>query len=260
MDEMIVHELLRQYEGRMGEMQAGLEHARFHSTLAASVLAIAFALFLMFCLLAVRQQISFLWLSLPIPLAAVSARRFQRYRHSQSRMWRLQRFYDRAVQRVQGTWMGGGTYGEGFNDPGHVYAGDLNVFGEGSLFELLCTARTAIGQRGLAGYLLKAPAVEETLLRQEAVRELRGQVDLRERVALLGKFEFLESKWETFAEWLDLPVVSFSRTLRIAVFLDVDAGCQRPCGWPDRAGSVDQSWNMGSSACGVSLGAWPALS
>ena len=219
MDEMIVHELLMQYEGRVGELQAGLEHARFHSTLAASVLAIALALFLTFCVLTVRRRVSFLWLSLPIPLAAASTHHFRRYRHSQSRMWRLQRFYDRAVQRVEGTWMGSGANGEGFSDPSHVYARDLNVFGEGSLFELLCTARTAIGQRGLAGYLLKAPAVEETLLRQEAVRELREQVDLRERVALLGKFEFFESKWETFAEWLDRPMVSFGRALPIAVFL-----------------------------------------
>lgn len=115
--------------------------------------------------------------------------------------------------------MGGGPNGEEFSDPGHVYARDLNVFGEGSLFELLCTARTAIGQRGLAEYLLRAPAVEETLLRQEAVRELRGQVDLRERVALLGEFEFFESKWGTFAEWLILPTVCFSRSLRIAAFI-----------------------------------------
>jgi hypothetical protein len=134
-------------------------------------------------------------------------------------MWRLQRFYDRAIRRVKGNWVGSGANGEEFGDPGHVYAKDLNIFGEGSLFEMLCTARTAIGQRGLADYLLKAPSIEETLSRQEAVRELRGQVDLREQVALLGEFEFFESKWETFAEWLDLPMLSFSRSLRIAAFI-----------------------------------------
>src|SRR6185436_18281149 len=175
--------------------QAGLEQARFHNTLAAGALAIAFTLFLMLGLLAVRQQVSFLWPSIPIPLAAASALRFRRYRQSRHRMGRLLRFYDRAVQRVQGSWAGNGVNGEEFSDPGHVYARDLDIFGIGSLFELLCTARSAIGQRGLAEYLLKAPAVEETLLRQEAVRELQGRVDLRERVALLGDFEFCESRW-----------------------------------------------------------------
>jgi len=98
--------------------------------------------------------------------------------------------------------VGSGASGEQFGEPGHAFARDLDVFGEGSLFEMLCTARTAIGQRGLADYLLKAPSVEETRSRQEAVRELRGQLDLRERLALLGDAEFFESKWETFAEWL----------------------------------------------------------
>jgi ABC-type multidrug transport system fused ATPase/permease subunit len=208
-----------QYERRMGQLQVGLEQARFHGTLAAVLLALAFAVLLMLSLLAFRQQVSFLWSSVPIPFAAASALRFRRYRLSRSRMWRLQRFYDRAIQRVKGNWVGSGAKGEEFSDPDHVYARELNIFGEGSLFEMLCTARTAIGQRGLADYLLKAPSVEETLSRQEAVRELRGQVDLRERVALLGEFEFFESKSETFAEWLNLPTVSFSRPLRIAAFI-----------------------------------------
>lgn len=56
-DDVTVHELLLQYEGRIGELRAGLEQARFHSTLAAVVLAVAFALFLMLSLLAIRQRI-----------------------------------------------------------------------------------------------------------------------------------------------------------------------------------------------------------
>lgn len=135
-------------------------------------------------------------------------------------MWRLQCFYDRAVQRVQGNWVGRSAAGEEFlDDTSHAYARDLNVFGEGSLFQLLCTTRTAIGQRGLAAYLLEAPTLEETLSRQQAVRELRDRVDLRERLALLGEFKFVESRWNTLAEWLDAPSISFSSPLRVAIFI-----------------------------------------
>jgi hypothetical protein len=208
-----------QYERRMGELQAGLEQARLHGTFAAVLLALAVAVFLVLSVFAFRQQVSFLWPPVPVPVVASSAHRLRRYRHSQSRMWRLQRFYGRAIDRVKGNWPGNGANGEEFINPDHVYVRDLDIFGEGSLFEMLCTARTSIGRRGLADYLLKAPSVEETLSRQEAVRELRGLVDLRERLALLGKFEFLESRWETFAEWLDLPTVSFSSPLRIAAFV-----------------------------------------
>lgn len=126
-----------------------------------------------------------------------------------------ERLYERAIQRIQGNWVGIGVTGEEFGKADHVYAADLNIFGEGSLFELLCIARTSIGRRGLANYLLEAPTTKETLLRQEAVRELQGRADLRERVASLGNFDFLESKWSTFEGWLGSPTLSYPRYLRI---------------------------------------------
>lgn len=76
-----------------------------------------------------------------------------------------------------------------------------------------------MGRRGLAEYLRRSCGVEESLARQEAVRELLGRVDLRERMALLGRFDFFESKWETFTEWLDLPPARFPRVLQISAFL-----------------------------------------
>ena len=123
------------------------------------------------------------------------------------------------MQRVKGDWAGSGVAGEEFGQRGHAYAADLHVFGEGSLFELLCTARTSIGQRGLAKYLLEVPSIEQTELRQDAVRELRGRLDLGERIATLGEFEFFESKWTTFEEWLDTPRFSFARSLPILAFI-----------------------------------------
>ncbi len=172
----------------------------------------------MLSLLALRHQLSFPWVFASVPLVATPAHRFRWYRISESRQWRLRRFYDRALRRVQGIWAGNGARGEEFANPDHVYSEDLNLFGEGSLFELLSTARTAIGRRSLADYLLNAPAVEETLLRQQAVLELREQIELRERLAVLGKFELSESKWEPIAEWLDLRAISISSRLRIVAF------------------------------------------
>jgi hypothetical protein len=153
----------------------------------------------------------------PIPVVVVSARRLKRNREMEFRMWRLKRFYDRAVQRVKGNWARSGSTGEEFSDPGHVYATDLHVFGEGSLFELLCTVRTSIGRRGLANYLLKPPVVEETLLRQEAVRELQGGTNIRESIATLGEFEFQESQQDTFEEWLSSSRLSVARLPRVTL-------------------------------------------
>ena len=210
---MTIQDVIVQYEGRIRELQTSAAQVRFPDALAACALAAALALLLALSLYAIRGQMSFLWPSLPIPIAAASARRLRQSRQSKSRMWRLKRFYERAVQRVNGKWAHSGITGEEFSEPDHVYSADLNVIGEGSLFEMLCIARTSIGRRGLANYLLHTPPIEESILRQEAVRELRGRTDLRERVAMLGEFEFLESRQATFEEWLNAPRLSFPRLL-----------------------------------------------
>ncbi len=126
------------------------------------------------------------------------------------------RFYDQAIQRVKGLWPGQGYRGDEYEDADHLYARDLGIFGEGSLFELLCVARTAIGRRSLANYLLMPPALDEILARQEAVRELTPRTDIREELAALGEFHFSESKWETFIEWLNSPPVRFPKSVRVA--------------------------------------------
>jgi len=212
---MNIEPVLMEYEARLQELQASWAQVRLQHTAAATVLLIAIALLLTLGFGAVRQRIPLWWPSLPLPIAAASARRYRRYRVSRSRTWRLMRFYGRAIQRVKGMWPGQGYTGAEFDDPDHLYSRDLGIFGEGSLFELLCVARTAIGRRSLAKCLLSAPAVDEILARQEAVRELEERTDIREDVQLLGQFEFSESKWETFDEWLNSPPAPFPRSVRV---------------------------------------------
>ena len=211
--DVTVHEVLVQYEERLRQLHTGIEQLRLPHALTAAVLTLALGLFLALSISAIRGQVSLLWPSLPMTVAAASAQRLHRNRQSKYRMWRLRRFYDRAVRRVTGNWVGSETAGDCFSDADHVYTRDLTIFGKGSLFELLCIARTSIGQRGLANYLAEAPALEETLLRQEAIRELRERVDLREKIATLGEFDSAESKWNTFEDWLNSPTQSFSRYL-----------------------------------------------
>lgn len=216
---MTIQQVVLQYEGRALELQTALAQLLKPQALAAILLTLAVGLFIVLGFYAIRGQASLLWPPLPIPIAAASARRLRQIRQSESRLWRLKRFYKRAIQRVKGDWAGTGITGEEFVNPNHVYAADLNVIGEGSLFQFLCIARTSLGRRGLANYLLQAPTLDETLLRQEAVRELGGRTDLREKVATLGEFEFLESHYHTFDDWLDSPRLAFVRPLPIIAVL-----------------------------------------
>lgn len=220
--------VLVQYKDRLREMQAGAAAARFRTNASAIALFAGAALFLILGFSALRQQVSAWWVSIPVPVIAASARSYRRARESRYRSARLAAFCERALERINGAWAGTGVAGTEFAGADHPYATDLNVVGEGSLFELLCVARTSIGRRGLAGYLLQPAAPDETLARQEAVRELQQRTDIRERVALLGKFDFLESKWESFEGWLGsprlsypryLPVIAMATSASIAVFI-----------------------------------------
>jgi len=82
-------------------------------------------------------------------------------------------------------WSSLGTTGERYVDERHPYECDLDLFGKGSLFQLLCRARTRLGEDVLADWLRAAATPSAINFRQRAVHELRGRVDLREDLALL---------------------------------------------------------------------------
>jgi ABC-type multidrug transport system fused ATPase/permease subunit len=100
---------------------------------------------------------------------------------------RLQSYYNQGIARIENRWAGIGETGERFLDPSHPYARDLDLFGAGSLFQLLCTARTSSGEQTLAAWLMTAAPVPEIAARQEAVQELAPKIDLRERLVLAGE-------------------------------------------------------------------------
>ncbi|MCC6590708.1 MAG: DNA mismatch repair protein MutS [Bryobacterales bacterium] len=122
---------------------------------------------------------------------------------------RARALFERGLARLNGEWTGKGISGERFRDIHHVYAEDLDLFGKGSLFELVCTARTAAGQAVLAGWLLRPAVRGEALRRQQAVKELRPRADLREDMALLG--EEIETRLhpEHLRKWGEAPGVQF---------------------------------------------------
>ena len=82
--------------------------------------------------------------------------------------------------------MGGGSHGDRFTDDRHLYANDLDIFGRGSLFELLSLARTRAGEETLAEWLTHPAAPPEVAARRDAVTEITPAVDLREALSLAG--------------------------------------------------------------------------
>ncbi len=132
------------------------------------------------------QWFSAWWLAPPAAiLAGLIAIHPQRERALQ-RAIRSKAFYAYAAARMDNRWAGLGSQGEALRDPNHVYADDLDIFGRGSLFELLCTARTATGERTLARWLLTPGEHAAVTARQAAVAELAPRLDLREDLSVLG--------------------------------------------------------------------------
>ncbi len=134
---------------------------------------------------------------------------------------RAVRFYEKGIERLEHRWMGQGEAGDRYREQDHVYADDLDLFGRGSLFELLCIARTQAGEATLAGWL-KAPASSgEVLARQEAVAELRDKLDLREDLAAFADVVRKNVDPDALAVWGEKSQVVFPPGTRVVVALIV---------------------------------------
>jgi MutS domain V len=110
-------------------------------------------------------------------------------------------FYERGLARIEDRWAETGETGERFLTPSHPYSRDLDLFGNASLFQLLCTARTRAGEETLAAWLLAAASVEEIHARQSAVSEMKEAVEFREQLFSLGDTVRLGVQPDALSAW-----------------------------------------------------------
>ncbi len=201
---------LEEYQARIRERRRASEllekqFRRIANARLAAGIASVLAAFLVFG----EVWISVWWLLLPVAvfaaLVVVHARIVERLERSQHAI----QFYERGLARLEDRWIGTGESGERFRNPSHLYSEDLDLFGKGSLFELLSNARTRAGEDFLAGWLLAPASKEEVEARHEAVRELRGMLHLREDLAVLGVTVRSTLDPEAAARWGEAPEVQF---------------------------------------------------
>jgi DNA mismatch repair ATPase MutS len=82
-----------------------------------------------------------------------------------------------------------------------LFARDLDLFGRGGLFDLLCTARTSTGEDALAMWLLEPATLAEARARQEAVGDLRQRLNLAEELASCEGPEVAALDAKALAAW-----------------------------------------------------------
>lgn len=131
-------------------------------------------------------------------------------------------FYNHGLARIEGRWSGSGDSGEQFNRPEHLYAEDLDILGQGSLFQLLCTARSRMGKARLADWLLAQAGPVQVQERQMAASELRDRLDLREQLALAGDQEEIEADPAKLKNWAETRVdLNYRRWWPVALALNL---------------------------------------
>lgn len=132
-----------------------------------------FVLFGLLCWLSLGRQEFSAWLLLAaIPPFVVLLILHEKVTRAWQDVSRNLEFYQSGVARLKYKWQGKGSQGLRFRTANHPYADDLDIFGSGSLFELLCIANTLVGQKTLAEWLQGPADATEIIRRQQSIREL----------------------------------------------------------------------------------------
>ena len=195
-------EYTRRLTSRESEAAAlGKRHARL-----ASVRLVLFIVIIAMALAAWEWNLlSAWWLLFPIVAFIVLVAYHSTVRRARLRVERVATFYRRGLNRIADRWEGQGATGSRFADPHHVYSADLDLFGAGSLFQLLSTARTRMGENKLAEWLLAPASLDEIARRQACVAELRDLLDLREDLAVLGEDREVSVQPQALLNWAQSP-------------------------------------------------------
>jgi MutS-like protein len=185
----------RAEERRWSRADARLSYARL----------VVFSLGVALLVTAMRGQTSPWLLLAPAVVFGVLLHRHDRILRKRTSARRAINYYERGIARIEDRWIGTGEPGERFLDEHHLYANDLDLFGRGSLFELLSVAATAAGEETLASWL-KAPApADEIRARQAAVTELTGALDFRESLGSAALDVRTDVHTEPLLAWANQP-------------------------------------------------------
>ena len=143
-----------------------------------------------------------IWLLVPVgvfvALIVFHSRAVKRLHQSK----RAVAYYERSLNRLDYRWQGEGVTGLRYRDADHSCSSDLDLFGECSLFELLCGARTRLGEDTLAAWLTSGANAKTVKERQQAIVELRDNIDFHESLAMLDAEVHDDLDQNQLREWV----------------------------------------------------------
>jgi hypothetical protein len=213
------------YTERLAERRAEIAHRQQrHRRLGHGKLGMAACGVALVWLALTQNAFSVLWVLVPIAGFVLLVVLHEKLLKDLERRRRAERFFAKALARLDGNWPGTGESGDRYQDAAHPYAVDLDLFGKGSVFELLCTARTRIGEDRLAQWLKTPAAPDAVRARHAAVDELRERVDLREQLAVVAEEARSGVDPVHLAQWGEAPAALRQSAYRLRVRLHTVLG------------------------------------
>jgi len=143
------------------------------------------------------------WLILPAVLYVIFATIHEFVLRRKKRAEVANEYYHRGIARMEDRWAGTGQTGENFRARNYLCAEDLDIFGPGSLFQLLSQARLPMGEDQLVEWLCVPSELSEILARQRLVEELRPNLDLREYLAVTMQALWARLDPQTLLGWAE---------------------------------------------------------
>lgn len=197
----------QEYSRRLKIAEEQSRHLQRRHVWTGNIRVVLFAAILVLCwTIGKSGQPSVYWLIAAMVAFIILAVLHRRILHSKNLAERAIDLYKRGLARIEDRWTGLGDTGEAFATPDHLYTEDLDIFGPGSLFQLLCTARSRMGKMRLANWLETQADSAEILDRQSAVTELRNKLDLRHDLALAGDSDTINADPAKLKRWAETQV------------------------------------------------------
>lgn len=194
-----------EYERRLAVQRAAATEASRADAQAAWLRLLTFSVAVVVGSFAWADKVSAWWLTLPVAVFMALVRWHDDVILRRDRTLKVIAFYQRGIARLDDQWSGTGASGDRFSDPDHLYAADLDVFGTGSLFELLSLARTRGGEDTLADWLRRPASPAVIRARQAAVTELTPGLDRREDLWSAGADVATSVHADTLVRWAEAP-------------------------------------------------------
>jgi len=156
--------------------------------------------------------------TLVVPVGAWVVQKRHRCHLKSVQLCSLIQYYEKGVARLARKW---DLLDEGdkFTEPDHFYSRDLDLFGRGSIYQLLCSARTSVARETLARWMKVPAESNEIRARQDAISELRPRRDLPESVATAGPMQASDFRPDFLKAWVTEPPSMFPLGAPLLAFL-----------------------------------------